>query len=112
MKLFHAAALASLLALFATGCGGGYTCEDACKAGNACPGASQSDCAKVCGQIATFNTASGCGVKWDAVLSCADKNQSSACASGSSTICQAETKVYIDCLSAFCTAHSSDTNCK
>lgn len=112
MKLFQAAALASLLTLFATGCGGGYTCEDACKASNACPGATQTDCAKVCTQLATFNTASGCGGKWDTVLSCADKNQSAACSTGSNTPCQAETKVYLDCLSAYCNAHPSDVNCK
>ena len=96
-------------ALTMTGCGG-YSCEDACKKGNSCSGATQEDCAASCDKASKLNDKSGCGDKYDALLSCADDNQDKICDTNS-TACSSEGIAYAACITTYCTANSSESVC-
>jgi hypothetical protein len=105
--------LALCAAALSTACGGSYSCQDLCTASNACPGTTvKDDCPSNCNRIAALNASAGCGAQFDAMLSCADSHQSAICTEVSTSPCSAQFNAYSGCVTPYCSAHSSDANCK
>ena len=96
-------------ALAMTGCGG-PSCKDLCEKGNACAGATQTDCTTSCDKADTLNSASSCTSKYDDLLSCMDDNSSKIC-DENNTSCTAEALAYVSCVIDLCTNNPTNSAC-
>ncbi len=103
-KLMLGIVFAGALAL--AGCGT-KSCKDFCS--KPCSGTT-ADCNAGCDKAAGLNTASGCGSKYDAMLSCAS-GLSDADRCSNTTTCQSQATSYVACVTDYCTAHPSDPEC-
>jgi hypothetical protein len=104
-KLLMIPLLAAIPAV--TGCGS--DCKSICEDRNDCPGVTtKADCDKTCDDAEKQAKDLGCEDQYDDFIDCAGDED--VCKSDSSA-CSKEAAAMLNCITAYCTAHSTSAAC-